>query len=478
MQPRFPLNDSGNGERFAAMYAGQFLYIAPQRKWYRWTRTHWEADASGSVQFAAKNCARSILNDAAREDDDKARKATIAFANASESKRARDAMLACASFEPEMAFAPDRFDRDPMSFNCTSGTVNLVTGACRPHAERDYISKVAPVTFDARATCPTWDRFLATVTGGDVDLVSYLQRAVGYTLTGSVREHVLLFLYGDGRNGKSTFLRVLQTLFGPYGMTGASDLLLATPGNQHPTAIADLQGRRLIVCSEIEAGRTFNEARVKQTTGGDRLSARRMREDFWEFEPSHKTWIAANHKPVIRGADEGIWRRIVLLPFTVAIPEADVDPELYDKLATELPGILNWAIEGCLAWQRDGLRPPAAVTDAVKEYREESSRFAEFFDERCLFNATAKGTTVAAMYAAYERFARSRGEKEPANKDDLRMALTSKPDVFTTKGTGGARSWIGVKLSVHEVAVNEAGETEELFGVPTVAENDASRHVS
>jgi putative DNA primase/helicase len=262
---------------------------------------------------------------------------------------------------------------------------------------------LAPVAFDSAATCPLWLDFLNTVMDGNADLITYLQRVAGYCLTGDVSEQVLCFLHGSGANGKSTFLATLLALLGDYGMQAVSELLLLKANESHPTERADLFGKRLVATIETEEGKRMAEALMKQLTGCDKVRARKMRQDFFEFEPTHKILLAANHKPVVRGTDHGSWRRIKLVPFTVTIPDDERDKRLPAKLRAELPGILNWTLRGCLDWQKYGLGEPEEVRQATDAYRAEQDAVATFVAECCFAHPSAKATP-AALYDAYTKW--------------------------------------------------------------------------
>lgn len=284
----------------------------------------------------------------------------------------------------DLAIRLEELDTDPWLLNVENGTIDLRTGEIREHRKEDFITKLAPVTFDSDATCSQWGAFLRIVFKDDTELIGYMRRLVGYCLTGVTEEHILPFLYGTGANGKSTFCETILKLMGPdYAMKAAPDLLMAKRGESHPTDRADLWGKRFVACIETEEGRRMAEALTKELTGGDRVRARRMREDFWEFTPTHHVWLAGNHKPTITGADHGIWRRIKLIPFDVVISEAEQDKKLPAKLAAELPGILNWAIAGCLDWQRDGMQEPKIVQAATSAYSTEMDEVGQFIEERC-----------------------------------------------------------------------------------------------
>ncbi len=314
--------------------------------------------------------------------DDKTRKDMYSWARSSNSASGIRNMIAMA--KSDLAIGPEELDTDPWLFNVENGTIDLRTGKMREHRKEDFITKLAPVVFDPAATCPRWEKFLRTIFQGKEDLVGYVQRLVGCCLTGVVEEHMLPFLYGTGANGKSTLCETVLKLMGPdYAMKAAPDLLMAKRGETHPTDRADLFGKRFVACIETEEGRRMAEALTKELTGGDRVRARRMREDFWEFTPTHHVWLAGNHKPAITGADHGIWRRVKLIPFDVVIPEDQQDKKLPAKLVAELPGILNWAIAGCLAWQRDGMQEPEIVRAATAEYSTEMDEVGQFIEEHC-----------------------------------------------------------------------------------------------
>jgi putative DNA primase/helicase len=318
----------------------------------------------------------------------------FAFCQKSNNAGGITAMVAVARSELGVAIRIDELDADPWLLNVENGTIDLRTGELREHRREDFITKLAPVAFDPKADCPTWRKFLDTIFDSRDDLIGYMQRLVGYTITGVVKEHVLPFLYGTGANGKSTFCESAMKVLGPdYAMKAPPDLLIAKRGESHPTERADLFGKRFVACIETEAGRRMAEALVKEMTGGDRCRARWMYKDNFEWEPTHKVWLASNYKPVVIGTDKGIWRRIKLIPFDVMIPDAEQDRDLPDKLAAELPGILNWAIEGCLEWQRDGLKEPEAVRGETDEYREEQDVIGQFIREQC---ELGQGYTVSA----------------------------------------------------------------------------------
>jgi putative DNA primase/helicase len=313
--------------------------------------------------------------------------------------------------QPPLALPIDRLDRHPWLLNCANGTLDLQSAELRPHRREDYLTQITPLDWNESAKCPTWDAFLARAMGGSVQLVLYLQRLIGYSLTGLIREHALAFHYGHGNNGKSTFLRTTQLLLGEYACAAPRNLLFSVDGAPpHPTELARLYAKRLVVCNEVPKGKVFDEAKIKDLTGGDIIAARRMNEDWWDFAPTHKLHLAGNHKPIVLGDDLGIWRRIKLIPWEVTIPDGEIDRDLGDKLRAELPGILRWAVHGCLEWQRVGLSEPGSVQEATAEYRRESDVLGEWLSLACVFEAGAR-TTKAAIRHAYDGWCKELGHQ-------------------------------------------------------------------
>lgn len=386
--------DASNATRFVSRHGVGLRWVGPWNKWLLWDGVRWKPDKSRRIDREAKNVAADLFAEIAAvlkaaetagegmRRDDRTLSAMYAHAKHSNSRGGIESMIALA--RGELAIDSDLLDSDPWLLNLGNGTLNLRTGELREHRREDYITKLVPVEFDAAAECPLWDTFLQTIFAGDRELIEYVRRLVGYSLTGVTEEHILPFGHGAGANGKSTFIETVLKLLGPdYAMKAAPDLLMARRGEAHPTDRADLFGKRLVACVETEEGRRFAESLVKEMTGGDRMRARRMREDFWEFAPTHHVWLAGNHKPQVVGTDHGIWRRIKLIPFTVVIPDAEQDKKLPAKLVAELPGILNWAIAGCLDWQRGGMREPECVRVATSGYSTEMDEVGKFIDENC-----------------------------------------------------------------------------------------------
>lgn len=278
-------------------------------------------------------------------------------------------------------------------------------------------------------------------------LIGFLQRVFGQCLSGDVSEQDLYILYGTGANGKSTLVNTILALLGGYAMKASAELLMTTRSDRHPTERADLFGKRLVATIETQEAGRLNETFVKEATGGDPIRARRMREDFWEFLPTHKMLLATNHKPDIRGTDYAIWRRIKLVPFTVTIPSEHQDKTLPERLLTELPGILAWLVQGCLAWQEKGLKPPPEVLLATEAYRQEQDVFEAFLETECVRLPQAR-VSAADLYQTYDHWCQA-NEIDPMAKQAFGRRLGDAG--FTRdQGTGGRREWVGVGLPARE----------------------------
>jgi putative DNA primase/helicase len=436
------LTDLGNARRLVERHGDALRYVAERATWLVWNGKHWESDHTGEVMRRAKETIRDLYTAAAGIENNNDRSAHVRWALSSESVRRLEAMVHLAKTEPEVAIKTADLDRDPWLLNVQNGTVDLRTGKLREHARHDLITRMAPVAYDPTKTAPTWLAFLQTVQAGRQEMVRFLARLVGYSLTGVVSEHVLAFLHGYGANGKSTFLNTILAVLGPYGKQGDPHLLIARNGEAHPTNMADLCGSRFVVCSEVDEG-FLAEATVKQLTGGDRIKARFMHRDFFEFEPTHTLWLAANHKPIVKNNDGAIWRRIKVVPFTVTIPTEEQDRELPTKLLDELPGILAWALDGCLEWQRIGLAEPAEVRNATAEYRSDMDLIAGFIEERCEVDGAAE-EWANKVYAAYREWCEQAG-LHPASRQSFGRHVQERG--FTRrKGTGGQLLYLGLRL--------------------------------
>ena len=443
---RFSLTDFGNAERLAHGYGQDLRYCHEWGRWLVWTGKRWELDRAGLVQRLAKKTVRAIYAEAASVVDDERRKEIAKWGMRSEAKNRVDAMVSLAESEPEIAVLTEDLDSDPWLLNVANGALDLRTGELRPHKRADLATKQAGAAYDPDARCPLWLAFLDTIMGGNQDLVGFLQHAIGYSLTGDVSEQVLFFAYGTGANGKSTFAETITALLGDYAQKAPRGMLTMRPAGADsvPNDVARLPGARFVVSNEVDEGRRLAEAQVKDLTGGDTLTARFMRAEFFEFKPTHKLWIYGNHKPVVRGTDEGIWRRMRLIPFTVTIPGDKQDRKLCAKLRAELPGILAWAVRGCLDWQAHGLAVPAEVREATAAYRAEMDVLADFLLDRCVMTPTAE-VSKTALFNAYQIWCEANRER-PLGKIAFGSRLKERGLADGTTGREKTRAWLGVGL--------------------------------
>lgn len=443
----FHCTDSGFGKRLIEKYGHLLKYCYPYGTWSIYDGKRWTKDDRGEIYRMAKDVTLTIYRDAALITEESKRQAEMKFGLAYEAEAKRRAGITSAQSEPGVSILPEDFDKDPRLFNVLNGTIDLRTGQLFEHKKDHYITKLAPVFYSPQSSCPTWLAFLDRIMKGSSPLISFLQRAVGYSLTGLTSEQCLFFLYGLGANGKSTFIETLTAMMGDYAKQTATDtILIKRTGGGIPNDLAALKGARFVSAQEIESGRRMAESLVKQLTGQDKISARFLHGEFFEFSPQFKLWISGNSKPIIRGGDYAIWRRIRLIPFTVQIPPEDQDRQLLEKLIAELPGILSWAVEGCLKWQDEGrLIPPDEVISATEGYRDEMDLLGQFFSEKCQLDSNFY-VSAKDIYSAYTEWSESQGEKRPMSQRDFGMQLTERG--FEGKRHGKGRLWYGLKVSV------------------------------
>jgi P4 family phage/plasmid primase-like protien len=372
--------DVGNADRLAALADGHIRYVHAWSKWIVYTDGVWQIDTSDAlITELAKVVARKMFRQAAALAGDQ-RDAMWKWAKRSETTPSIRAMIHLTRGISGILVDHTALDQRPWLLNVANGTIDLRTARLLDHDPEHLLTKVIPLTYDAHAAAPQFEKFLERIMP-DRNVRSYLHRFVGYSATGLIREHVFPIWWGDGSNGKSTLIGLIRQALGDYAISAARDLFMASKYESHDTKYADLFGRRLATRTETRDGGNLDEARVKELTGGDPMKGRRMREDYWEFEPSHKLVLATNHKPRIEGTDHAIWRRVHLVPFTEKIVEPELDPELPEKLQAELPGVLAWIVRGCAEWQKHGLKVPSKVQAATAAYKGESDLTARFLDE-------------------------------------------------------------------------------------------------
>ena len=440
--------DLGNARRFVSRYRGAVLYCESWSRWLLWDSMRWAEDERLEVFARATDLIRSLYPVANRIQDEEKRKAFLQHLVKSESHRSVNAMVTLAKTERAVAHHPDDFDVDPWLCTVKNGTLDLRNGQLRQHSPKDMITKLAPVVYDPSARCPNWLEFLDMIMLGRQSLVGFIKRAFGSSLTGITSDKAMFILYGPGGdNGKSTMVEVMEMVLGNYARRTPVETFLKRREGTIPNDIARLRGVRFVWAAENDRGVRLAESLIKEMTGGDRMVARFMRGEFFEFMPAFKIWFATNHKPTIRG-DAAIWRRLKLVPFEYTIPKEKQKRrhEVMAMFRDELPGILNWAVEGCLEWQRDGLGVPDEVVKATREYEVEQDTFSTFLEEKCVVAPNARVLSIG-LYREYRAWAEQYGESPVSHKTFA--ALMSERNFAKTKTRLGAL-YSGICLRAEE----------------------------
>lgn len=441
------LTDYGNAERLVARFGHDLRYVVRWKKPLAWDGTRWVDDESGLIARYAKQTARSMLCEAATVEDSKVREAIISWSRRSESKDRQAAMLALAYSEPGIAIRHEDLDRDPWLLNVANGTLDLRDGSLNPHRRVDLITKLCSVVFDREAECPRWDETLELVFENDPVMIAFFQRLCGCCLTGDVSEHILPIFHGEGQNGKTTLMETMMNVLGPdYAMSATQDFLMVQKYRGHTTEYMSLFGKRLVVASETGEDCRLDEPLVKRLTGSDEIRGRRMREDEWSFKPTHKLFLSTNHEPKIRGTDHAIWRRVLKIPCTFRIPPERAVKGMADRLREEAPGILAWAVRGCVAWHHAGdLGVPSKVSLATKQYREDQDELGPWIAEGCDLGIGFQQQS-SDLYANYKGWAERSGI-HPMSSTQFGRRL---PREGITKTLGGPRGKVifysGIKL--------------------------------
>lgn len=440
------LTDLGNVRRFVMQHHERLRSILTKKSnpWFVWVGTHWEPDRTGEAMRLAKQTVRSIHVEAERTTDEEKRAMLQQHAYKSEGAERIRAILDLAKTEPEIAIREEQLDRDKWLFNVQNGTIDLTTGKLLKHKKSDYITKLSPVEYQRGARAPRWNAFLEDIFAGDKALIGFIKRAIGYTLTGDIREHVLFFCYGQGRNGKSTFLEVIRELTSAYSVQADFATFQSTRNDGPRHDLARMRGARLVTAIEAQADRSFDSTVLKQMTGGDTVTARNLYESSFEFKPQFKLWLAANHLPLVREQTEAFWSRILMIPFTVIIPAHKRKKNLGRQLVKELPGILNWALEGCDEWRRHGLMAPDTVRKAITDYKEEYDILGEFFRERCKLHHD-EWTTRSALYQSFVDWWMETRGRNPLSHTAFNRLLSERTDIRPKKREG-VRGWRGIGI--------------------------------
>jgi putative DNA primase/helicase len=430
--PRF--SEEALALRFSRQYEGELRYVAGWSRWMCWDGTRWREDDT----LAVFDRCRAICRRASAECGDAEVRAAMKIAAA----QTVTAIERLARADRRHAETAEQWDADPWLLNTPTGTVDLHTGELHSHERVQCLTKITAA--GPGGDCPLWRCFLDRITDGQSELQAFLQRVIGYCLTGSVCEHTLFFLYGTGSNGKSVFLSTIAGLLGDYSKTAPASAFTATSTEQHPTDVAGLRGARFVTAIETEDGRWWAEAKIKSLTGGDPITARFMRQDFFEYLPQFKLLVAGNHKPGLRSVDEAIRRRLHLIPFTVTIGEQERDPDLAEKLKEEYPGILQWAIEGCLMWQREGLNPPTIVRNATSDYLAAEDAIGRWIDDRCSLG-DGYWTAGGSLFADWQHWCEGTGER-PGTQKRFTQGLQARGIQSERGGAAGTRGFVGIAL--------------------------------
>lgn len=446
--PNFHLTELGNAERIV-YYHGDNIRYCNELEWLIWNGKQWKEDSKRKIEAITAKTLRGLYTESAAEEDKYRSKQFHDWAKKCEKRAIR--INSILDVRPMVSVRKQDLDSHKFLFNCENGVVDLKTGELLQHDRDLLLTKISPIPYKKDAECPNWISFLASIfltpdNKPDYEVIDFLQKAIGYSLTGVTKEQVMFFLFGNGRNGKSTFINTIQDLLGDYGKQTNSDTFIKKRNDSGiNNDVARLDGARFVSAVESEEGQQLSEALVKQITGGEKMSARFLRQEYFEFTPEFKVFFTTNHKPIIKGSDEGIWRRIKLIPFTVTIPKDKIDYDLPDKLSKEMPGILKWAVDGCLKWQVEGLKEPKAVMEATASYREDMDILGPFLEENCTIQVNSK-IEAKSLYENYTKWCYQNNELELKNRVFYRQL-----EIRGFKKEKGAKN----KTFIHGITFNQ-----------------------
>lgn len=440
------LTDLGNARRLVARHGDDIRYCHDWNCWLYFDGTRWKRDDCGEVMRRAKETVGSIYAEAAALSDSTERKALADHARRSESEARLHAMVNLATSEPGIPVTPSELDGDHWALNCLNGTICLRTGKLRAHRREDLLTKIAPVEYDAAARHPIWDKLLATATGGDPELLTYLQRAVGSSLAGEVLYELLFLIFGPPATAKTTFVEAIVAALGDYAARANFETFLVRPAAGGASEdVARLAGARIVTASEVSDGRRLASGLVKALTGGDLLVARFLYGRSFEYRPQFSLWLVANAAPFIDEDDAAMWRRMKRIPFERIIPERERDPSIKATLRDPTKAgaaILAWAVAGCLSWQLKGLHEPDAVRRSTAEYREETSVLGPWLEECCLIDPNARAK-AGELYTAFREWCERNGHRPFASR---RFAQKLRERSFQDKHSRTGNVWHGLGL--------------------------------
>ena len=442
----YTYDDTGNALRFRDANAGLIHYNHVDGCWIYWDGVRWASDENGEIKRRADKMLADMAKDLKEMQDDPAYNAYKKHLSRSRSHRGKEGFIAEARHLEGVPVLPSEMDRAGNAFNVRNCLISLKTGKTAEHDKKYMISKLAPVTYDENAKCPRWDRFIEEITCGDKSLQLYLQRMIGYCMTAYTKEQCMFFLYGNGSNGKSVFVDTIAYMLGEYAASCQPETVMMRDRNNTARGdLARLKGARMVVTSEPNDGCRLDEGIVKQMTGGteNKLTARILYWREYEFSPEFKIVMSTNYKPVIKGTDNGIWRRVRLIPFTAEFTKENRDPQLTEKLRRELPGILNWAIAGAVGWCKEGLPPCAIIDEAGQEYRSEMDRVQQFLDD-CTTRSESSSTQASTLYKCYKAWCSEQGDRFPVGSTKFFMELKRR---FKSRKTEAYNEYVGIKIN-------------------------------
>ena len=431
--------DADNGHRFARRFRDEVAYV-PSHGLFVWNGKIWEKAADTAALRRAEQSAHAIAHEAAYLNDGKLKAGREAFSKVSLSKWALERAIFLARSHLEVPLG--RFDAEPYLLPVANGTINLLTGTLGPHDPAHHLTRLTPIVYDENARCPAFEQFLRQRLGHEPELIAFLQKAVGLTLTGDVSEQVLFFLHGDGRTGKSTFINVIRELLGSFAVHTPVESFTTKTFEPIRTDLARMAGARMVTAGEIHPSQQFDEAAIKGLTGGDPITARFMRQDLFQFMPQFKLWLYANHFPKVRATDNAFWRRILVLPFNSVVPDGKVKKGLPERLRAELPGILNWALAGCLALQREKLGPPEVVRAATEAWRHGADHVSRYLRERTVPEIGAR-VGAAELLTDFGAWCQAAGE-QPVSPATFKARLKALGRI--SRKTNKGHFWIGLRL--------------------------------
>ena len=442
----YTYDDTGNALRFRDANAGLIHYNHVDGCWIYWDGVRWASDENGEIKRRADKMLADMAKDLKEMQDDPAYNAYKKHLSRSRSHRGKEGFIAEARHLEGVPVLPSEMDRAGNAFNVRNCLISLKTGKTAEHDKKYMISKLAPVTYDENAKCPRWDRFIEEITCGDKSLQLYLQRMIGYCMTAYTKEQCMFFLYGNGSNGKSVFVDTIAYMLGEYAASCQPETVMMRDRNNTARGdLARLKGARMVVTSEPNDGCRLDEGIVKQMTGGteNKLTARFLYGREFEFSPEFKIVMSTNYKPVIKGTDNGIWRRVRLIPFTAEFTKENRDPQLTEKLRRELPGILNWAIAGAVGWCKEGLPPCAIIDEAGQEYRSEMDRVQQFLDD-CTERSDSGSTQASTLYKCYRAWCSEQGDRFPISSNKFCSELKRR---YKSRKTSAFNEYLGIRIN-------------------------------